>query len=122
MGYHKERKSLKWKKLDSDFKREVKIQKQDFYKNMIADLKSKKPSQWYSALKRISGLDEKSLEVKISEINHFDDKEQAEVLADYFAQISNEYEALKSSDIDIPVFSDSEIPQFKPNQIWHHLT
>ena len=120
--YHKERKSLKWKKLDSDFKREVKIQKQDFYKNMIADLKSKKPSQWYSALKRISGLDEKSLEVKISEINHFDDKEQAEILADYFAQIPNEYEALKSSDIDIPVFSDSEIPQFKPNQIWHHLT
>ena len=89
---------------------------------MISDLKSKKPSQWYSAMKKISGLDEKSLEVKISEISHLDDKEQAEILADYFSQIPNEYEALKSSDIDIPVVPDSEIPQFKPNQIWHHLT
>ena len=73
-------------------------------------------------MKRISGFDDKSMEVKIAEISHLDDEKQAEILADYFTLIPNEYEALKSADIDVPSFSDREIPQFQPNQIWHHLT
>ena len=61
---------------------------------MIADLRKKKPSQWYSSLKRISGLDQKSEKVVIEELNHLPDDKQAEVIADYFASIPNEYEAL----------------------------
>ena len=82
--YHKERRSEKWKKLDKKFKQEVKSAKSNFYKNMIADLRTKNPSQWYSSLKRISGYDQKSEKSIILDINHQTDQEQAETIADFF--------------------------------------
>jgi len=50
--FHKKRKSEKFKMLDKFFKNEVKLAKQNFYKKNIADLKTKKPGQWYSSLKK----------------------------------------------------------------------
>ena len=72
--YRKERKSNKWKSLDKDFKKAVKLSKTTFYQNMIADLKKKNPAQWYSSLKRLSKFDEKSEKVIISEINKKSDQ------------------------------------------------
>ena len=120
--YHKERRSEKWKKLDKIFKQEVKSAKSNFYKNMIADLKTKNPSQWYSSLKRISGYDQKSEKPIIQDINHQTDQEQAETIADFFSSIPNEYDALQTEDIKIPHFTQDQIPQFHPSQVWLHLT
>ena len=44
--YHKQRRSEKWKILERNFKTEVKSAKENFYTNMIADLRTKNPSKW----------------------------------------------------------------------------
>ena len=54
----------------------------------------------------------------VSEINHLPDQEQAEIIASKFASIQNEYDALKTSGIEVPYFSESEIPYFHPAQVW----
>ena len=48
--FRKERRSGRWRKLNKMFKEEVKAAKSLFYKNIVADLKTKSPSQWYSSL------------------------------------------------------------------------
>ena len=69
--FRKERQSEKWCKLNKLFKKEIKHAKKSFYQNMIADLKHKKPGQWYSALKRISSHDiHKKEKQSVFEINH----------------------------------------------------
>ena len=120
--YHKQRRSEKWKTLDTKFKKEVKCAKESFYRKMISDLRKKNPSQWYSSLKRISGCDDKSQKVIISEINHKNDQDQAEEIASYFSSIPNEYDALKTEDIEVPYFSDDQILQFHPSQVWLQLS
>ena len=103
--YRKQRRSEHWKCLDKHFKTQVKCAKESFYKEMIADLRQKNPSQWYSSLKRISGYDKKSEKVIIAEIFDQTDQEQAEAIADYFSSIPNEYDALQDDDIKVPMFT-----------------
>ena len=62
-----------------------------------------------------------SQQVNIEEISHLSDQEQAEIIADKFSSIQNEYEALKTEDITVPPFTDEEVPQFHPAQVWFHL-
>ena len=116
--YHKERRSNKWRIANKLFKEEVKIAKKMFYTNMIADLKLKKPGQWYSALKRITAYDHLENRININDINHLSDQEQAEVIADYFTKIPNSYEPLKTEDIIIPPHNPDEVPQFSQSQVW----
>ena len=120
--YHKQRRSEKWKALDKLFKKKVKDAKETFYKDMVADLKTKNPSQWYSSLKRISGEETKGQKVEIEEIFDKTDQEQAEIIADYFSSIPNEYDPLKDDDISVPPYTKSEVIQFHPSQVWLFLT
>ena len=116
--YHRERRLEKWKILDKLFKKEVKKAKANFYKNSVADLKQKNPGQWYSWLKRVSSNDQKNCQINIDEISHLPDQEQAEIIANKFSSIQNEYEPIKTGDIDVPPFSKDDIPQFQPSQVW----
>ena len=68
-------------------------------------------------MKKITSYDQHGEKLNIEEIKHLDDKEQAEVIADKFTEIPNEYEALKTEDIAVPDFSPCEIPQFEPSQV-----
>ena len=120
--YRKERRSEKWKKMDKLFKNEVKNAKSQFYKKSVADLKQKKPGQWYSWLKRVSSYDQKNDQVNIDEISHLPDQEQAEIIAAKFSSIQNEYDPIRREDIYVPPFAEEEIPQFKPSQVWLLLT
>ena len=120
--YRKQRRSEKWKEADNLFKDEVKKSKSNFYNKMVADLKEKNPGQWYSALKRLSSHDQIENEVQIDEISHLSNKEQAEKILEKFIAIPNEYDALKTDDIDVPFFEKSDIPQIRPNQVWLLLT
>ena len=121
--YSKERRSENWRKLDTEFKKEVKIAKSQFYKQAVADLKQKKPSQWYSCLKRLTSYDQHKLDEPIvDEISHLPDQEQAEIIASKFAAVQNEYEAVQNDDISIPPFVSSEVPQFRPSQVWFALS
>ena len=116
--YRKERRSEKWTKLNKLFQKEMKSEKSNFYKNTVADLKKKSPGQWYSTLKRITSNDQTNQQVNIDEISHLSDQAQADIIAEKFSSIQNEYKPLQTEDISIPNFSENEIPQFKPAQVW----
>ena len=121
--YRKERKSEKWSKMNKLFKKEVKSAKANFYKDQVADLKQKKPGQWYTCLKRISSFDQmKNDQVSVDELNHLPDQQQAEKIAEKFASIQNLYDPLKTEDISVPPFTDKDIPQFHPAQVWFVLS
>ena len=116
--FHKERRSEKWKVLNKLFKKEVKTAKAKFYQKSVAELKTKNPGQWYSCLKKITSHDQQEEKVNIDEIRHLSDQAQAEIIADKFTSIPNEYNALKSEDISVPHFSPEEIPQVEPARVW----
>ena len=79
--YRKERKSEKWSKMNKLFKKEVKSAKANFYKDQVADLKQKKPGQWYTCLKRISSFDQmKNDQVSVEELNHLISNNQNKLL------------------------------------------
>ena len=59
----------------------------------------------------------KTENIVVDEIKDFTDVEQAELIADEFSKVANEYEPLKEDDIEIPKFSDDEIPQFKDKEV-----
>ena len=120
--YRKQRRSEKWRNMDKMFKKEVKLAKSHFYKQVVAELKLKKPGQWYTCLKKITSFhQEKREQQSVDEISHLPDSEQAEIIAEKFASIQNEYEALKTEDILIPHFEEKDIPQFHPSQVGLHL-
>ena len=54
--FSKNRSSEKWKSLDEKYSEEVDNAKKNYYDNMIKDLKTSKPSQWHSKLKRLCSL------------------------------------------------------------------
>ena len=102
---------------------EAKSAKANFYKKSVAELKLKKPGQWYSCLKQLSSYDQlKKEQTVVDSISHLPDQQQAEVIAEQFASIQNGYEAIKKDDISIPHFDESQIPQFHPSQVWFALS
>ena len=121
--YRKERRSIKWKKFDKLFKKEVKSGKANFYKKSVEELKQKKPGQWYSFLKKISLYDQmKNDQPMVDEISHLSDQQQAERIAEQFASIQNEYESIQKDDISIPHYDETQVPQFSPSQVWFALS
>ena len=62
-----------------------------------------------------------SEKINIDEISHLSDQQQAEIIAEKFSSIQNEYEPIKSENINIPPFTQDDIPQFHPSQVWFHL-
>ena len=105
--FHKERKSEKWKKLDKLFKTEAKKAKAEYYRSKVQELKKKNPKQWYSCLKNITSFDQfKNDQPSVEEIRHLTDQEQADIIANQFAKIQNEYEPLRKDDIKVPPFTE----------------
>ena len=121
--FRKERKSEKWKKLDKLFKQEMKSEKEKFYQQSVADLKLANPSKWFTCLKKITSHDQrKSEQINVDQINHLSDQQQAELIAETFSSIQNEYDEIRKDDINIPPYSENDIPQFHPSQVWLALS
>ena len=100
------------------FSKKCKEAKSSFYQNMIKDLKTKNPSQWYSMLKRMSSYDQgKAEDIVVTEISHLSNQEQVEAIADRISAVSQEYEPLRKEDIEIPYYSEESIPQFSVQQV-----
>ena len=121
--YQKHRRSEKWLILNKDFKESVKCAKKDFYKNMMKDLMSKNTAHWYSSIKRMTSHDQQKYQnIIIPEINNLSDEEQAQKLSDHFSAIPNEYNQLKSEDIQIDPVNKEDIPQIKEVEVWMLLS
>jgi hypothetical protein len=74
-------------------------------------------------LKQITSFDQqKREEANVDQISHLSNQEQSEIIADKFASIQHEYQALKTEDITVPPFTEKQIPQFQPSQVWFLLS
>ena len=100
--YTKHKKSEKWKALSEDYIRKCKEEKEKYYSDIVEDLKTSKPGQWYSKLKRMTSHDQaKSEEPNVISFLGISDQSQAEQIASQFSEISNIYEPLKTDDISL---------------------
>ena len=97
--FYKNHQSKKWQNLNDEFLDKCCEEKEKYFENIVADLKTSNPSKWYSKLKRMSGQGRESeSEINVAELDGIYDKLQAEIIADHYAQISNQYEPIKSED------------------------
>ena len=121
--YSKKRKSPKWKRLNVQFEAKCNQAKTNYYNNIVMDLKNSAPGQWYSKLKRMSNHDQiKSEEVQVEEISHLTNQEQADIIADNFSRISNDYKPLESSDIDLESSNvNTPAPKLEPHHVYEYL-
>ena len=63
-------------------------------------------------MKRLCSYDlEKQKALHCEEINSLSDQEQADELVEYFSEVRNQFDELRSCDIQVPVFDESMIPQ-----------
>ena len=99
------------------------MQKLTYDENMVEDLKTSNPGQWYSKLKRLSQLDPTEGDyVTVEELENLPVSAQAEAIADNFGKIANLYQHLKKENIDIPNDDQSRpIPLYEPHEVWQKI-
>ena len=87
--YTKNKNSEKWETLNEKFLEKYAEQKVYYYQNMVEDLKTSQPGQWYSKLKRMSSHDQtRSEEPIVQSFLGLPDQTQAETIANQFSEIS----------------------------------
>ena len=120
--FFKHRKSPKWKTLNSLFDEKCEAAKISYYTNIVSDLKNSNPGQWYSKLKRMTSYDQQNTEkIIVENICSLSDKDQAEVIADHFSKISNEYEKIDPDQINLSTENTKPMPVFEDHQIHEYL-
>ena len=114
--YTKNKKSKKWMLLKTKFEEKCSEEKENYYKNIVEDLKTSKPSQWYSKLKRMSSHDQAhSEEPVVQSFIGISDELQAEKIAEQFSQISNLYDPLEAEDVCLgDVGNTKPFPSLEP--------
>ena len=96
--------------MNAEYLKKCVEEKEKYAANIVLDLKESNPSKWYSKLKRMSGQNKDKGEVNVAELDGIYDKLQAEIIADHYAQVSNEYEPIKTSDFE----EYSDLSKFSP--------
>ena len=120
--YHKNRRSKKWRKLNNVYESALKEAKHSFYRNKIMKLKKADPRKWYSELKKITRIDQhEAEEISVEDIKELPVEEQVEMIADKFAEVSNEYDKLNNDDIIFPDFDPKDSPQFTELEVLNAL-
>ena len=120
--FFKHRKSPKWKQLKSLLDEKCEIARKAYYTNIVSDLKSSNPGQWYSKLKRMTSYDTlKSEEVMVDSICGLSNKEQVEKIAENFAKISNSYDPINPSNISTKQENEKSTPKLEAFQVYQYL-
>ena len=95
-------KSEKWKSLMKKSRSMIKKAKKNFSENFITNLKDTDPSTW---MKRMNRLGKASFEAEHTgwqfQSEHLGDQELTDEMADYFANISNEFTPVNPSLLDL---------------------
>ena len=99
-------KSDLWSTLNEEFLEKCLKAKESYYKLMVSDLKESNPGKWHSKLKRMSGQEiDKQENILVEELSGYSNKEQANMIAEHYADISNQYQPIKKDDF----------PQYRSN-------
>ena len=111
--FFKHHKSEKWTNLRLVFEEKCEKAKADYYTNTVEDLKNSNPNQWYSKVKRMGGIsDSHTGLIQVEELEGISNSTQAEKIAQHYAKISNEYQALGKDDIPLSMYTTEELPPF----------
>ena len=90
--FYKHRQSPKWKRMKNKFKKLKRKAVKSFYSNFISDLKQSEPGKWYKMAKRIGAIDQMNAqEINVEELEGLDNKSCAEIIAQSFASVSQQY-------------------------------
>ena len=109
--FNKHRKSKRWKVMNQNYESELALAKKGYYHKKIRNLTKVQPKYWYRELKKLTSYDQlKSEEVIVEALKDFPMNVQAEMIADKFSAVSQEYDKLSDSDVKVPFFSENEIP------------
>ena len=117
--FSKNQNSPKWQNMNQIFEERCAVEKSNYYKNIVKDLKTSKPRQWYSKVKRMSGKEDRQNIITVEELDGFNDEEQAEMIANHYASISNLYKPVNSEDFKdfLDKNSCSKPPNISPYKI-----
>ena len=117
--YNKHRKSKRWKYLNTKFEQMCSNAKSNYYRNIVEDLKTSNPGQWYSKLKRLSSHNQQQSEIE--ELTGMTDSQQAEAIADHYANVANKFSPLKDQDVTLPEIPEGSVPHIDPNDVFENL-
>ena len=111
--FFKHQKSEKWTNMRQVFEEKCDKAKADYYINTVEDLKNSNPNQWYSKVKRMGGIfGNHTGDIQVEELDGLSNANQAERIAQHYAQVSNEYQALGKDDIPSNMYTTEELPPF----------
>ena len=113
--YYKHRKSKKYKKLKSKFKKLKRNTVKTLYSSFVSDLKLTNPGKWYQMAKRIGAVDKMSGgDICVESLSNLDNAECAQKIAEHFASVSNEYYPVDIN--QLPCY----LPALPPPQVDEH--
>ena len=92
------------------YKEQLEKAKNTYYRKKIRDLRTSHPRSWYQNIKKLMGNDSHEELIEVESIKELTDLEQAEKIADKFAEVSNLYRPLQRDEIDFPAFSKNDVP------------
>ena len=120
--YRKHCKSAKWTRMDENYWNELEKAKMGFYRTKVKLLRTGNPRKWHKELKKLTRFDQhQDEEIQVENIKEFTDAEQAELIANKFAAVSQEYKKLEKTDVKIPEFSESDIPVVTEKEVLETL-
>ena len=104
------RKSLKWKRLDRKFRNLKRKSVKQFYSKFVSDLKISDPGKWYQMAKRLGSVDQMNDgHIVVDDLIDLTDQESANKIAEHFAAVSNSFNPIDT--LDLPCYLPSQLPQ-----------
>ena len=118
---HLNRKSKRYKKLKSKFKKLKRKAVKTFYSDFVNELKCSDPAKWYSMAKKIGAIDQMNEgEVKVECLSELNNLQSAQKIAEHFAAISNEYLPIDTT--QLPSYLPAQPPpQVEEYQVYNRL-
>ena len=115
--FRKHRRSEKYLSLKQTYKTELSKAKQDHYKKKIRVLRTSNPRMWHKALKKVMCGDDNKDIIEVESIKDLPDNEQAELIAEKFAEVANLYEPLDREKIKVPTFEEKDVPVVSTHEV-----
>ena len=107
--FFKHRKSQKYKKLKSKFKKLKRKTVKCFFSKFVSDLKSTDPGKWYNKAKQIGAVDKMSKgDIQVQSLSHLNNAQCAQKIAEHFASISHEYSPVDTH--QLPCYLPAQLP------------
>ena len=114
--YYSHRRSEKWRKLKTKFKREKRNAIKSFYSKFVHELKATDPRKWYGMAKRIGAVSQSNQDdIQVESLKELSNKDCAKEIAKHYAKISNEYHPVTLT--QLPCF----LPANRPPQVEQYI-